>query len=99
LVFALSLPTLPQRTRKNGAPFVMCDLDFPSRNGWTAASQNGTCSNAFKCGSKSHTAAKAETTGYARACRRAFDSRPRCRLRSAVWCPVPRRRALATRFQ
>ena len=31
-------------------------------------------------GSKLRTAAKAETTSYARACRRAFDSPQRCRL-------------------
>jgi hypothetical protein len=41
--------------------------------------QNGMCSNAFTGGSKPHTAAKVETTGYARACRRAFDSQPRGR--------------------
>src|SRR5271170_6579983 len=27
-VFVSSPPTLPHRTRKNGAPFVVCDLDF-----------------------------------------------------------------------
>ena len=50
-------------------------------------------------GSKLHTAAKAETTGCARACHRAFDSQPRGRSRSAVGCPARRRCALATRFQ
>jgi hypothetical protein len=61
--------------------------------------QNGTCSNTFTSGSKPHTAAKAETTGFARACRRAFDSQPRGRSRSAVWCLARRRCALATRFR
>ncbi len=61
--------------------------------------QNGMCSNAFTSGSKPHTAAKAETTGFARACRRAFDSQPRGRSRSAVWCLARRRCALATRFR
>ena len=32
-------------------------------------------------GSRRHTVAKAETTGYVRAFRRAFDSQQRCRLR------------------
>jgi hypothetical protein len=61
--------------------------------------QNGMCSNAFTSGSKPHTAAKAETTGFARACRRAFDSQPRGRSRSAVCCLARRRCALATRFR
>jgi hypothetical protein len=42
--------------------------------------QNGMCSNALTSGSKRHTCVKAETTGFARACRRAFDSQPRGRL-------------------
>lgn len=40
-------------------------------------------------GNKLHNAAKAETMGCARACRRVFDSQPRGRSRSAVWCPAP----------
>ena len=55
------------------------------------------CPSPLTGGSKPHTAAKAETTGYAPASRRAVDSPPKCRWRSAVGCPVPRRRALATR--
>jgi hypothetical protein len=43
----------------------------------------GTRSNVTS-GSKLHTAAKAKTTGFARACRRAFGSQQRGRLRSAV---------------
>jgi hypothetical protein len=58
----------------------------------------GKTSNALS-GSKPHSAAKAETTGYARACRRAFDSQPRGRSQSAVWCPARRRRALDARFR
>jgi hypothetical protein len=60
--------------------------------------RTGMCSNALTSGSTPHTAAKAETTGCARACRRAFDSQPRGRLRSAVWCPARRRCAQGTRF-
>jgi len=54
---------------------------------------------AFTSGNKPHTAAKAETTGCARACRRVFDSQPRGHPRSAVRCPERRRCALATRFR
>jgi hypothetical protein len=50
-------------------------------------------------GNRVHTAAEAETTGYARATRRAFDSQPRGRSHSAVSCPARRRCALATRFR
>jgi hypothetical protein len=50
-------------------------------------------------GNRRHTAARAETTGYARACRRAFDSQPRGRSGSAVWCPARRRCALIARFR
>jgi hypothetical protein len=52
-----------------------------------------------RAAAKPHTAAKAETTGFARASCRAFDSQPRGPSRSAVWCPARRRCALATRFQ
>jgi hypothetical protein len=47
--------------------------------------------------SRFHTAAKAGTTGCARACRRACDSPPRGHSRSVVWCLARRRCALATR--
>jgi hypothetical protein len=50
-------------------------------------------------GSKSRTAAKAETMGCARADRRAFDSQPRDRSGLAVWRPVERRYALATEYR
>ena len=50
-------------------------------------------------GSRCRTDAKAETTGYARSSRRAFDSQPRGRSRSAVCCPPRQRCALATRFR
>jgi hypothetical protein len=53
--------------------------------------------DALTSGSKHRTAAKAETTGCARASHRAFDSQRRGRSRSAVWCPARRRCALATR--
>lgn len=55
--------------------------------------------DALTSGSKHRTAAKAETTGCARASHRAFDSQRRGRSRSAVWCPARRRCALATRFR
>ena len=55
--------------------------------------------DALTSGSKHRTAAKAETTGCARASHRAFDSQRRGRSRLAVWCPARRRRALATRFR
>jgi hypothetical protein len=55
--------------------------------------------DALKSGSKVHTGAKAETTGYAPAFRRAFDSLPRDRSCSSVWYPPLPRYALATRFQ
>jgi hypothetical protein len=61
--------------------------------------RSGTRSNALTSGSKAHTVAKAETTGYARACRRAFDSQPRGRSGSAVWCPARRRCAQGIRFR
>jgi hypothetical protein len=48
---------------------------------------------------RDHNAAKVETKGYARAYRRAADSQPRGRSGSAVWCPAPRKCALATRFR
>jgi hypothetical protein len=54
-------------------------------------------SGPFPSGSKPHTAAKAETMDYAPAGRHAFDSRPRCRSRSAAGYPAPHRRAPATR--
>jgi hypothetical protein len=50
-------------------------------------------------GNRRHTAATAETMGYARAFHRAFDWQPRGRLGSAVECPGLRRCALATRFR
>jgi hypothetical protein len=50
-------------------------------------------------GNTHHNAARAETTGCAHSFRRAFDSQPRDRLRSAVSCRAPRRCALATRFR
>jgi hypothetical protein len=59
----------------------------------------GMHSDALTSGSKRRTAARAETTGCARASRRAFDSQPRGRSHSAVWCPARRRCALATRFR
>ncbi len=40
-------------------------------------------------GSRCHTAAKAETTDYARPFRRAVDSQPKGRLDLAVGCPAP----------
>jgi virginiamycin B lyase len=57
------------------------------------------CRNALTSGNRCHTAATAETTGYARSSRRAFDSQPRVRLRSAVSCRALRRCAPETRFQ
>lgn len=69
----------------------------PVKGAFCGCSENGGCNNALPSGNKPHTAAKAETTDYAPAGRRAFDSRPRCRLRPAVWYPAPRRRAPATR--
>ena len=50
-------------------------------------------------GSRCRTDAKAETTGYARSARRAFDSQPRGHFGSVVWCPAPQRCAPAARFQ
>jgi hypothetical protein len=61
--------------------------------------QNGMCSNAFTNGNKPRTAAKGETTGYERACRRAFDWQPRSRLGSAVGYRALRRCAQGTRFR
>ena len=43
---------------------------------------------ALTSGNKPRTAAKAETMGYARASRRAFDWQPRGRLGSEVSCPA-----------
>ena len=50
-------------------------------------------------GNECRTAARAETKGYARAYRRAFDSQPRDHSGSAVGCPARRKCALAARFQ
>jgi len=50
-------------------------------------------------GNRRHTAATAGTKGYARASRRASDSQPKGRWRSAVWYQALRRCAPATRFQ
>jgi len=49
-------------------------------------------------GNRRRTAARAETTGCARASRHVFDWQPRGRLRLAVLCPALRRCALATRL-
>lgn len=59
----------------------------------------GMRSDALTSGNRRHTAAKAETTGYARAYRRVFDSQPQDHLPSAVCRPARRRCALATRFR
>src|SRR5580693_3924642 len=50
-------------------------------------------------GNRRHTAARAETTGYGRASRRAVDWQPPDRSGSAVGCRALRRCALATRFR
>jgi len=42
-----------------------------------------------RSGNRRHTAAKAGTKGCSRAFRRAFDSQPRDRFGSSVWCPAP----------
>jgi hypothetical protein len=50
-------------------------------------------------GNRPHSAARAETTGYARSSGRAFGSQPRGRLHSAVWDPAPRTCVPVARFR
>ena len=50
-------------------------------------------------GNRAHTVAKAETTGYARAFRRACDWQQRCRSSSSVGYRALRKRAPETRFR
>src|SRR5580704_17584694 len=73
-----------------GQPVLFLILDL--KHEWGAAGYNP-----FASGSKSRTAAKAGTTDYARAGRRACDSPPKCRWRSAAGYPGPHTRAPATR--
>jgi hypothetical protein len=88
---------------------LMCDgssTDFASVIALGAEAGAGTSSHAGErvlvfnsTDNKSHTTAKAETTGCWRAFRRAVDLRPRGHSRSLVWCPGRRRCAPATRFR
>jgi hypothetical protein len=58
----------------------------------------GICNEPLTNGSKHRSAAKAETTGYARSFRRASDWQPRDPSGSGVWCQAMRRCALTARF-
>ena len=60
---------------------------------------SGMRSEAVTGGSKPRTVARAGTTGYARAYRRAFDWQPKGRLGSGVWYRARRRYAPTTQFR
>ena len=90
--FVASHPFRTERG-KNGAPFVISDLDLIVCDFDLLAGGN------LASGSKPRTAARDGTMGCARADRRAADLQPRGRLHPEVWCLALRRCAQGTRFR